>query len=321
MVMKLHKRTYKVISLLIKTVILIISFGYIGQKISIANHTINFSALLLNNHKDYLWVTLLLLFVNWGLEALKWKILIAKFEMISFLKSLSSVFSGITISIFAPNRVGEFAGRIFCLKKADKLQATIASMIGSSFQLLITVIAGISAYYILESDYEDFFRTSQFISANAVILLVLSFVFFVSLLIYIYAKRNKQFVKYKKYIDVLARYSGAELLVIFALSLIRYAVFSFQYYLVLKLFGVNAGDAIFFSLIALTFFVTSVIPTFALTEIAVRGATAVYFFGTLYPDSSAIVAASLLLWVINLGIPAMAGALFIWKLKFFRNEK
>ncbi len=316
---KPHKRVYKVISLLIKTVILIFSFYYIWQKISTANNTAGFSAFLQSPNKSYLYITCLLMFLNWGLEALKWKLLIAKFEKISFLKSLSSIFSGITISIFTPNRVGEFAGRIFYLEKADKLQATIASMIGSFIQLLITIIAGGLAYYILQNKYEDFFQTEQFISTNALILLVVLFFLFIGLLLFVYLKRNKQFIKYRKYIEVLSVYSSTELLTIAALSIVRYSVFSIQYYLVLRLFGINAGPVIFFSLIALTFFVTSVIPTFALTEIAVRGATAVYFFGPLYPDTSAIIAASLLLWIINLAIPALVGGFSIWKLKFFKE--
>ncbi len=315
-----RKYFYKVISLLIKMVIFIFSIYYIWQKVSVANNTVEFSGFFEGADKSCLCLACFLLFINWGLEAVKWKILVSKFEKISFLKSLSSVFSGVTISIFTPNRVGEFAGRVFYLEKADKIQATIASMVGGALQMLITIIAGVSGYYILESRYEDYFRTSEFVSANVVWLLLFCFVLFVSILVFIYRKRNKYFKKYKKYIEVLTLYSKAELVVLFLLSLIRYSVFSFQYYLVLKLFGVNAGTTIFFSLIALTFFVTSVIPTVALSEIAVRGATAVYFFSPLYPHSSSIVAASLLLWFINLAFPALIGGIFIWKLKFFKES-
>ena len=217
--------------------ILIISFYYIWQKLSTASNTIGFFDFFQNANKNYLIATCLLLFVNWGIEAIKWQILIAKFENISFLTSVSSVLSGITISIFTPNRVGEFAGRIFFLDKANKIQATISSMIGSSLQLLITIIAGISAYYILEVYYEDYFGTSRFISTSAALILLFCFILFISFLFFIYLKRNKQFSKYKIYIEVLTKYSFLELLIIFGLSLIRYLVFSFQYYLVLKIPG------------------------------------------------------------------------------------
>ena len=36
-------------------------------------------------------------------------------------KSLMAVFSGITISIFTPNRIGEYFGRVFILKKKEKV--------------------------------------------------------------------------------------------------------------------------------------------------------------------------------------------------------
>ena len=97
-------------------------------------------------------------------------------------------------------------------------------------------------------------------------------------------------------------------------------MFSIQYYLALKIFGINGGTAIVFSLIALTFFVTSVIPTFALTEIAVRSGVAIYFFGTITIAHAPILASSLFLWIINLAIPALIGMLFVRKLKFFKEQ-
>ena len=77
---------------------------------------------------------------------------------------------------------------------------------------------------------------------------------------------------------------------------------------------------IVFSLIALTFFVTSAIPTFALTEIAVRSGVAIYFFGTISLAHTPILAASLFLWIVNLAIPALVGMAFVNKLKFFKSE-
>ena len=76
-----------------------------------------------------------------------------------------------------------------------------------------------------------------------------------------------------------------------------------------------------FILIAITFFITSVIPTFALTEIVVRSAVAVYIFGILDPAQPLLIAsASLLLWIINLAIPALIGSVFIGKLQFFKTQ-
>lgn len=319
MMVSSNKRSYKVISLLIKTVILIFSFYYIWRKINEANNTIDFKGLLDHSDKTYLLLAFCLMFVNWGLEALKWKLLIHSLEPVSYLTAIQSIFAGVTISIFTPSRVGEFVGRIFFLEQADKIQATLKSFLGSIMQLLVTVIAGVTAYLVLDIYYRNYFQDKQFISLQSAAILVFCSVFLIGLVVWIYSKRNKEFLNYKKYIEAFTDSSVSELRVIFGLSLFRYLIFSIQYYLILQFFGVNAGITILFSLIALTFFVTSVIPTFSLTEIAVRSATAVYFFSTISIDSTAIIASSLLLWIINLAIPALIGSVFVLNLKLFKD--
>jgi len=318
MIVNSQKRFHKGISLLIKITVFVFSFCFIGYKINSASDTINFSQAFEHTSISYLVLASVLMFVNWALEAIKWKLLISKFEQISLSKSMISVLSGITIGIFTPNRLGEFAGRIFCLEKADKLKATISSAIGSSFQLFLTVLAGISGYYVLEMIYEDYFQITTFISTSSVVIIFSLTLLSLSFLAFVYLNRNKRFLKYKEYIEVISQFSLAQLLFVFLLSFLRYSVFSFQYYLMLKYVGMNAAAPIFFSLIALTLLVTSVIPTFALSEILVRSAAAVYFFGPIFPNSAAILMASLLLWFVNLAIPAMFGTVFIWKLKFFK---
>ena len=114
------------------------------------------------------------MFVNWSLEALKWKLLISPLESISYKTSLKGIFSGITMSIFTPNRVGEFAGRVFFLEKADKIQASIMSLIGSLMQLVITIIAGVLAYYILEMPWIFSASTAIITALSAMVLTILA---------------------------------------------------------------------------------------------------------------------------------------------------
>jgi uncharacterized membrane protein YbhN (UPF0104 family) len=259
------------------------------------------------------------MFLNWSLEAIKWKLLIAPLEKITFSASLKAVFSGVTVSIFTPNRVGEFAGRVFFLEKADKIQATIRSLIGSLMQLFVTMLAGILGFFILEKKYFDFFDLQQFFSEDFLFLLLLVLIALVVIIVFVIIKRKILFLTIAKYIKTFKRYTLKELNAVFCLSIIRYIVFSFQYYFALRLFGINGETVILFSLIALTFFVTSAIPTFALTEIAVRAGVAVCFFGTISSANSSILAASLFLWIINLAVPAVFGSPFIWQLKFFKR--
>ncbi|HEY0029612.1 MAG TPA: lysylphosphatidylglycerol synthase domain-containing protein [Bacteroidia bacterium] len=314
-----NKRFYKVISLFIKSLILILSFYYIYQKIVTAPLAMDAFSFNLEN-AFYILLIFLLMLANWSLEALKWKLLVAPLELISFFASLKAVFAGVTVSILTPNRVGEFAARVFFLEKADKIKASVASLAGSLMQLAVTIAAGMLAYYTLQVKYYDFFQTEQFISTNALLLILLIAIALIASVGFIWLKKSTTFIRYKKNLEVFSLYSKRDWNQVFLLSLIRYMVFSLQYYLVLRLFGINAGPVILFSLIALTFFATSAIPTFALTEIAVRAGTAVYFFSTINSDLSAIIASSLFLWIINIALPALMGSAFVWKLKFFKES-
>ena len=315
-----NKTFYKGISLFIKWVILISSLYYIWDKLSNAElHVTNFPDLNLNT--VFLSSSIfLLMFVNWGLEAFKWQLLIAPLEKITFLASLRSVFAGVTVSIFTPNRVGEFAGRVFVLQKADKIKASLMSLMGSLIQLVVTVLTGILAYYILESKYYDYFQTEQFFSTHYLLLFIVLLFIMLGGILFFLAKKGDSFPWFKKYVDVINTLSKKKLELVFYISCLRYIVFSTQYFLTLKLFGITGGTTIILSLISLTFLVTSAIPTFALTEITVRTGTAIYFFGTISVDHSAIIASSLFLWIINLAMPALIGAGVVWKMKFFKTE-
>ena len=56
------------------------------------------------------------------------------------LNARKAVFSGITVSTFTPNRIGEYGGRVFCLEKGDRIKAVFITILCSMSQLLTTVI-------------------------------------------------------------------------------------------------------------------------------------------------------------------------------------
>lgn len=317
----MDKRFYKVISLFIKAVLLIASFYYIIHKLTTPEalsyyHSINFST-------ETIWLLLfcfLLMFVNWSLEAVKWKLLIAPYEKISWLQSMQSIFAGVTISIFTPNRVGEFTGRIFFLKKADRLIASLRSIVGSFLQLSVTMIAGITGIWIYVGKgyntqtplYSIFDHQRKFM-----LLLIVCSTFVVALAM----MRLSFFAKLKHQMKEIFNMRKSELIGVFLLSVFRYLIFTLQYYLLVLAVGVKMEMMPACMLISIIFFINAVIPSFALTEIVVRSAVAVYVFSILDPAQPLLIAtASLLLWSINLAIPALIGSTFIGKLQLFRSH-
>lgn len=272
-------------------------------------------------NKMYILIVVLLMFINWGVESLKWQYLIRSLEKISFQNSLIAVFSGVTVSIFMPNRVGEFAGRIFYLEKADKVSATLKNFLGSLIQLSVTLIAGVIAIY--TGTLHGVFDLNDLISSRNDYWLLLIGVLLLLLIGLILLRKFKHRLsgKVRYYLDVFNDMSFAEGLYVFALSSLRYAVFLIQYYLLLVAFGIEINFWLAAGLIALNFFIQSFIPSFALTEVFTRGATAVYLFAGFTSDSAAILAVSFLLWLINLALPAIIGAVFVGRMKFFKTSE
>jgi hypothetical protein len=281
----------------------------------------------IKGHYSILIVIVLMMFLNWFLEALKWQFLIKKIEEISFSRSVRAVFSGITVSAFTPNRVGEYGGRVFCLEKADRIQAVFITIIGSMAQLITTIFFGSIGILLLPSLMPEF---TQILSLMEYSYPILVFVFLLlnSLLIFIYLNtsvlslllsRIKILNKYEKYNSVFSFYSAEELAKVLLFSVARYVVFTTQYFILLHVFGVviNYTDALV--LIMTMLFVISVIPTIAITEIGVRGSIALFLFGLISSNTVGILSATFVMWIINLLLPALIGTAFIFTLKFFRK--
>ena len=100
----------------------------------------------------------------------------------------------------------------------------------------------------------------------------------------------------------------------------RFAVFSFQYFLLLQFFNLSVSATESFILIALYFFLISLIPTFALSELGVRGSVAILLFCVDGVNCAPVFASTFLLWIINLALPAVIGSVFVYQLKFFKTE-
>jgi len=272
-----------------------------------------------------LFLVLLLMLLNWLLDAVKWKFLIKKEEDVSLWLSIKAVFLGITVSIFTPNRVGEFGGRVFCLEKADRIKAVLITILGNVGQLLATTIFGTIAlvHYMqaysgfLDGEADYWFFILVFIATILVSTLIA--LYLNASWLSIFFMKFKFLKKYEEYSDVFSYYSTTELLYIIFLSIARYAVFSFQFYILLRFFLVDISLIESLTMSSLVFLTISIIPTIALTEIGVRGSIAIYFFGLVSANHIGILTATFALWFTNLVLPALLGTILVYNLKFFRK--
>tara|TARA_B100000674_G_C37682646_1_gene842256 strand:- start:198 stop:647 length:450 start_codon:yes stop_codon:yes gene_type:complete len=143
----------KTISILLKIGIVAFALYFLFEQFNSRQST-SFRSLgvldKINSNYFTIIVVIFMMFINWFLEALKWKFLINKIEEISIMTSIRAVFSGITVSTFTPNRIGEYAGRVFCLEKGDRIKAVLITIIGSMSQLFNTIfLVSLDLYFCL----------------------------------------------------------------------------------------------------------------------------------------------------------------------------
>ncbi len=276
-------------------------------------------------------LVLLMMVLNWSIETLKWKLLIGKLQQISFWQAFKGVLSGVTLGTFTPNRIGEFGGRIMFLKNNYRIKGIVVTLIGSFGQIITTLLTGLGSFCI----YLLFFAKVPWIQAHMGLLIETIVIFstiglaITVLIIYFNVNliervllRIKYVRKFKKYLNILTAYGYLDLLKLLGLSFFRFFVFAMQFYILLYVFHISISFFAGMVMISLIFFVQTLIPSFTLTEIGVRGQVSVFFlcYLTSKSNSLGIVYASLSLWIINLIIPAIIGAVFMLQKNIYENE-
>jgi len=328
----------KTLDIATRLVIAALSLSYIFYRIyAFPAGQVNafFESVLSGNNVIYISSALIILMViNWGIESLKWKLLISQAEKVSLGTSYEAILGGLAVSIFTPNRVGEFLGRVFILKKTDPIKAILLTIVGSFSQLLVTVVTGTIAYLFFAPRYlSSLMSDSTWLVSGFSFTLVTVSLFSVFFFFNISALHRISILIPKKYskrirssIDAMADSPKPLLLKAVFLSLLRYLVFSTQFYLAIILMGLNFTFVQCMLVIPVIYLVLAAIPTIALAELGVRGSVSVFLFGVLTAPgvldaeaTLAVVSASTLIWFLNIAIPSLAGVFVIFRLKFFRR--
>ena len=284
-------------------------------------------------HGEQAWKVLsviLLMFLNWGVEALKWKVLIQHIQAISFATSFKAILAGVSLAMNTPNRVGEYFGRIIYIEEGNRIRAIALTLVGSISQLIITLLLGCVGllflrYELVNSPGLDVGFSLTWITAMAYstfvgVILLLLFYFRLSWIIRLLEKIP--FVsKYTFFIQKLEEFEWKELLKVLLLSLLRYCVFLAQYVLLLQVFDVHIsiGQSIWLTMVM--FLALAVVPTIALAELGLRGQLSMHLFGLFSNNTLGIVFTATGIWLINLVVPALAGSLFILGVKLFRSKE
>lgn len=333
--MKISAKIRKSFNLFFK--ILLVSLVYIFLFFELSKHQEQFNINgIFNASKSNLILLLLavaLMPINWLIESIKWKFLIKNIEKVKLGNSIQAVFAGTAISIFTPNRIGDYLGRIFILKKGDRLDGTVATITGNLSQLLITILMGsLALIYFSEEIVNQFLQWSPiWIIISRVLILTIDITLLITFFRFpsIEKKMNRTLEIYKypiiKHLNILAEYRINELVKILSFSLLRYLTYSVQFYLLLLAFQINLSLLDGMMVVFLVFFGITIIPSIAVAELGVRALITLFVFQLIgqYSQSEfefGIIAATSTLWLINIALAALIGGVFIFNLKFIRKN-
>lgn len=263
----------------------------------------------------------LLMLVNWSLEAFKWKYSICKTESISFFKAFTAVWSGVTIGTITPNRIGEFAGRIMFLKPENRKIAATQTLYGDLSQFITTImfgIIGISTFFATKSaNFNGSFSEISIliISFSALIISILVFFYFNHLIQWI--SKIRFLKKVFKSFTPSDKYTTREKSLILILSIVRYAVFSFQFFLAVRVLKIEISLIDCLTATSSMYLAVHLFPNIALAEPGVRISFSAIFFGSFTQSISGVAIASLIIYLINVLTPIFFGGI---NLLFFKKK-
>lgn len=262
----------------------------------------------------------LLLPLNSFLEVLKWHLLSRDFSGRGLGAAWRGVLIGQFYGLFTPNRIGDGAGRLHYLPSGMRSRGVFAFANGSIAQSLVTLTAGAGALlfadlWLRDSDqfWHNYLAWLPWLLYPGVLLLLLLYLEPGWLQVFRDRLPKSGFIGTR--IQTLQTYTRRQHSIVLFLSLLRYAVFAFQFYFSLQLYGYTGSPEEAFFRIAVIYLISTLLPTAALAELGVRESVAVLLLPAAGMSATSAFAATLLVFVVNIGIPAVAGGILFTRLK------
>jgi len=248
-------------------------------------------------------------FLNWGLESIKWLIVLPKNNNIVFLQSYRSVLIGLGMSILMPRIAGESIGR-YTSHQGNKKDVISALLLTKIAQTMITFFFGVIGIIYYQTQLSSWFHlpSNSFYSLSLVVLLVF----------FLFRKKLKKLALTNAYLETFRQMDSRKTLKLLFISLLRYLTFFGQFYIMCLYIDIQVDWInLFFALSTLFFIRMATISINIVIDLGVRFTSALLVFSTLnvIPDPNAVIVIFSLVWLFNVIIPSLLGGLLIMKNK------
>jgi hypothetical protein len=250
---------------------------------------------------------LLLSVLNRLFEILKWKYLASYLRPISLGEATKQVLASLTAGLFTPNGVGEYAGKAFYFDKKETKKVVFLNLICNGIQMILTVIFGVFGLLYFNAQY-------NIITPKTITILFTGFFLLIGILFFS-KKVNIKGYSIEKLIHKINEIPKSIHQKNTLLAILRYLVFSHQYYFLFLAFDVDLPYLILISAISSVYFLASSLPTFQFLDFAVKGSVAVYFFGILGINEWIVIFITTLMWFLNVVLPVLFGSYYVLNFK------
>ena len=306
---------------LIKISLVVVAIYFIYQKLT-KNSTLEFSyfiQILSKNGVFSLNTVVFLLFLsifNWFFEILKWQQLVSSIQKISFTKSIEQCLGSLTVSLLTPNRIGEYGAKALYYTSRLRKRVLFINLISNLLQMLVTVVFGIIGILLLSQSQNLHINGLKFI--NILLIGIASCIFIILIIRKTNIKiRGFSLQKIKLFI---IEFSKKSLALGAVFSFFRYLIFSFQFYYLLLLFGVEISYLEAMQLITSMYFLASIIPSIFLFDVVIKGSVALYVFSLIGINDLIILSIVTCMWILNFVLPSIIGGFYVLHFKFPENK-
>nr|WP_245881498.1 lysylphosphatidylglycerol synthase domain-containing protein [Xanthomarina spongicola] len=308
--------------MLLKLSIVVGAFYFIYNKLT-TNNQLDFevfSTFLIKTDsvsvKNVLFLMLFSIF-NWFLEILKWRDLVSIFTKISFKNALQQSLGSLTVSLFTPNRIGEYGAKAIFYTSEFRKKIVLLNFLGNVMQMLVTILFGVFGLYFFITKYPvdiSYHSSARFL---AILILISSITFFG-------LKKKEVTIKGVSIEKVLLFFKNIPFkhyLFCMIFSVLRYFIFSFQFYFLLHLFGVEVSYINAMIVITSMYLLASIIPSIFIFDVIIKGSVAVYLFSIVGVNELTTLSIVTCMWLLNFVFPSILGSVFVLKFKLPKSVK
>lgn len=264
--------------------------------------------------------------LSWIVEAYKWKYLLKPHYSLSVAESTKIVLAGLSLGLLTPKRAGEWFSRAAFVPTQIRWQAILQTFIGSISQLLVTIIFGIGSLILVFFVYskQNEALITDYLQFLLPVLLVIGII-----VMLVFRSKFIQFIEKKipgvEAGEIRKSFTGKSFKGALLLSSIRYLIFSLQFVLTLVLFGCSLSVFLILLGVCIVYLFLTLMPLSFIGDTVVRGPVAVFVFTDFFPlliphsiassQSAGVLSATMLIWFINILLPALIGIIASFTLK------